>query len=70
MKGRTKNRTTVGPLKNKNNETVTSSKEMAEELNNYFTSVFTREPVGPVPKPTRTSHQTYWRTSVYSKRKF
>ena len=51
LKGRTKNRTTVGPLKNKNNETVTSSKEMAEELNNYFTSVFTREPVGPVPKP-------------------
>ena len=51
VKSKTKSRANVGPLK-VNGEVVSDNKKMAEILNDYFTSVFTKEPPGPVPKPT------------------
>ena len=44
LKRKTKSRTTVGPLKNSRGQTVADNKEMAELLNGYFKSVFSREP--------------------------
>ena len=44
LKRRTKTKTSVGPLKNANGETIADSKEMAGLLNTYFKSVFSREP--------------------------
>jgi len=44
LKRKTKSRTSVEPLKNPSGHTVADSKEMAELLNGYFKSVFSREP--------------------------
>ena len=49
MKKKTKSRSTIGPLKDKENRTITDDKEMAELLNKFFSSVFTREDVQNVP---------------------
>jgi len=49
VKRRTKSRQAVGPLKNVNGEPVTGDKEMATELNNFFSSVFSSEGDGEVP---------------------
>jgi hypothetical protein len=49
VKKRTKIRSTIGPLKDKENRTITDDKEMAELLNKFFSSVFTREDVQNVP---------------------
>jgi len=49
VKKKTKSRTTVGPLLDDNKKTLTDDKEMAEELNRFFSSVFTREGSGEVP---------------------
>ena len=51
VKSKTKTRVNVGPLK-VNGENVSDNKSMATLLNDYFVSVFTREPTGPVPTPT------------------
>jgi hypothetical protein len=50
MKSKLKNRTPIGPLKDGNGRTVNGNKEMAEMLNDYFSSVFTNEADGPVPE--------------------
>ena len=47
VKKKTKCRTTVGPLLDSNKNKVTSDKEMADLLNNYFSSVFS--PAGQQP---------------------
>jgi hypothetical protein len=67
VKKKSKNKSTIGPLKDKNHKVITEDVEMAEELNNYFSSVFTREGEGEVPKAAdRTSekltsaHITTW----------
>jgi hypothetical protein len=49
VKKRTKIRSTIGPLKDKESRTITDDKEMAELLNKFFSSVFTREDVQNVP---------------------
>jgi hypothetical protein len=43
IKKKTKSSETVGPLKTPTGEVITDDKEMAEELNNAFSKVFTRE---------------------------
>jgi hypothetical protein len=43
IKRKTKSRPGIGPLKNKKKETITDNQGMAELLNNFFGSVFTRE---------------------------
>ena len=49
LKSKTSNRESVGPLKASNNHLVTDEKEMAEMLNNFFGSVFTREDLTIIP---------------------
>jgi hypothetical protein len=49
VKKSSKIRSTIGPLKDKENRTITDDKEMAELLNKFFSSVFTREDVQNVP---------------------
>ena len=50
IKTRTRLKPKVGPLVTREGKMVTESIEMANELNNYFGSVFTRENVTQVPK--------------------
>ena len=49
VKGKTKSKVSIGPLKNGDNQTVADSAGMATLLNDYFSSVFTAEPEGEVP---------------------
>ena len=50
MKRKSKCRPEVGPLKDKDGKTVADAEQMAKILNNYFSSVFTREsPTEPPP---------------------
>ena len=41
----------VGPLEKKSGEMTTTDKETAEELNNFFRSVFVAEEEGDIPSP-------------------
>jgi Reverse transcriptase (RNA-dependent DNA polymerase)/Endonuclease-reverse transcriptase len=50
LKTKLKNRTPVGPLKDRNGRIVNKPKEMAELLNGYFSSVFSDEEAGAVPR--------------------
>jgi hypothetical protein len=49
VKSKTKSKTTVGPLVTKEKEIITDNKEMAEEQNKFFSSVFTQEDLTTVP---------------------
>ncbi len=50
IKTKTKSHSTIGPLLATNKRLITDNKEMAEELNKYFASVFTRESTGNIPE--------------------
>ena len=50
MKKRTCNKVGVGPLKNSSGQLVTDDEKMAEMLNEFFCSVFTREDCSRVPE--------------------
>jgi len=49
IKQRTKSKPGIGPLKNDKNEIVAEDQGMAELLNNFFSSVFTREDTEHIP---------------------
>jgi hypothetical protein len=49
VKSKTKSRTGIGPLKMENGSITSDSKEMAELLNKYFTSVFEKERLDNLP---------------------
>jgi hypothetical protein len=49
VKRRTKTRQSVGPIKTAQGNTVTGDKEMADELNSFFSSVFSNEDTANVP---------------------
>jgi hypothetical protein len=49
VKSKTKSRTPVGPLVTKEKKIVTENKEMAEILNQFFSSVFTKEDLSYIP---------------------
>jgi Reverse transcriptase (RNA-dependent DNA polymerase) len=51
VKQKTKSRPGVGPLKDTRGKIIQDNGEMAELLNRYFSSVFTREDVANVPDP-------------------
>jgi hypothetical protein len=51
IKSKTKSKTSVGLLYNKDRELITGYKEIADELNSFFSSVFTREDLQNVPDP-------------------
>ena len=55
VRTKTKSRPGVGPLKDKEGKMISGDKEMAEMLNAFFVSVFTREDTRniPVPRPER-----------------
>ena len=63
IKSKTKTRQNVGPLK-VNNKLVTENVEMAEALNEFFSSVFTKEDPGPLPHcpklPSETTLNDMW----------
>jgi hypothetical protein len=49
IKSKTKSRTGIGPLKDRNGMLLTEDKEMARELNGFFVEVFTKDDGTPVP---------------------
>jgi hypothetical protein len=51
MKSKTKSKTTVGPLLSADKQIITDEREIAEELNKFFSSMFTREDLQNVPEP-------------------
>ena len=53
IKSKTKARTGIGPLKTSDGKLITEDQEMATELNNFFTSVFSREDLLNMPAVTR-----------------
>ena len=42
-------KSSIGPLKDRNNKTISSDEEMANTLNEYFTSVYTEEDTSKLP---------------------
>ena len=50
VKSKTKSKSTIGPLMTKEKKLLTDEKEMAEELNSFFSSVFTREDLSNIPE--------------------
>jgi len=66
VKKKTKARSGIGPLKQEG-RVVSDNTEMAEVLNDFFSSVFTREDTGRIPDPepmqTRSRMSTIWITS-------
>lgn len=50
VKSKTKSRTTIGPIMTKDKRLLTDEKEMAEELNQFFSSVFTQEDLSNIPE--------------------
>ena len=51
VKKKTRTRAGIGPITKENGEMAIEEKEVAEELNKYFSSVFTREDTANVPAP-------------------
>jgi hypothetical protein len=49
IKSKSNCRSTIGPLKNINGQLVTEDNDMANMLNMFFTSVFTREDTSNIP---------------------
>jgi len=73
IKRRTKTRTPVGPLKTEEGVAVTDPLEMAEMINEFFVSVFTREEANDVPEPKKRpvprKMRRMWITSAKVKKK-
>ena len=53
VRSKQKRKDTVGPLKNMQDEVISNDVEIAELLNNYFGSVFTKEDLENIPEPMR-----------------
>ena len=51
IKRKTKARSTIGPLRNAEGGKVDKDKDIAEVLNIFFASTFTREQMDGVPEP-------------------
>ena len=73
IKKKSTTRSTIGPLINEQGDTVVEEEEIAEELNSYFASVFTREDLADIPEPTpmnsRTKLRGTWISTEKVKRK-
>ncbi len=50
VKSNPKSKTSIGPLVTKDKNILTGAKEMAEELNNFFATVFTQEDLLSIPE--------------------
>jgi len=64
VKRKSKSRLTIGPLKSKNQKVLTEDVEMAEELNNFFSSVFTREGDSVVPEATERTNERLFTANI------
>ena len=53
VRSKQKVRDKVGPLKNSAGNVISDGFQMAEELNEYLSSVFTKEDIGSLPLPAR-----------------
>jgi len=51
VRSQSKSKVKVGPLIGESGSTVNDNKEMAEVLNNYFSSVYTQEDASSIPEP-------------------
>ena len=73
IRKKTKCRANIGPLVNNAGATISGEEEMAEELNKYFSEVFTREDVDNVPDlemlRTRSNLSRSWITSEKVRKK-
>ena len=75
VKKKTTTKAAVGPLISEQGEVIRDEEEMAEELNKYFSSVFTREEPDQVPvpepaaRPTRSKLKGVWITTEKVRRK-
>ncbi len=50
IKSKTKSKTAIGPLITREKKMLTDDKDMAEELNTFFASVFTKEDLQMIPE--------------------
>jgi hypothetical protein len=57
IKQRTRSRDTVGPLLREDGSTITEDREIAEELNRYFASIFTKEDRTNMPRKHRETEE-------------
>ena len=65
VKGKTKSRQTVGPLKKEDGKTTESYKETAEELNKFFASVYSKKnSIQPPPERREPAEQQMGRVRV------
>lgn len=64
IKSKTKSRSAIGPLVDENGRTLVENKEMAEALNRYFKSVFTREDTSDIPVPRREGCESMPETKI------
>jgi hypothetical protein len=62
IKSKKKSRNTIGPLKTEDGKLLTQSVEMAEELNRFFSSVFTKEAPDNISVPRREEMKTDMRS--------
>ena len=69
IKKKSTTRSTIGPLINEQGDTVVEEEEIAEELNSYFASVFTREDLADIPEPTPMNSRTKLRGTWISTKK-
>ena len=78
IRSKQKVRDKVGPLKNSAGNVISDGFQMAEDLNEYFSSVFTKEDIRSLPLPARNfegdeSHnlgQLFVTLEMISKKKF
>ncbi len=58
VKKKTKSRTAIGPLLDSEKKSITGEKEMADLLNGFFSSVFTREDLTSIPTATQRGEES------------
>jgi len=68
LKQKTRNRVTVGPLLDENGSMVEDDGKMAEILNQYFSTVFTREETTNIPRSRRRPVRHPWTDIPFIKR--
>ncbi len=50
MKSKTQSKTTIGPLITNERQLLTGGKDMSDELNTFYASVFTKKDTAIIPK--------------------
>jgi hypothetical protein len=67
VKKKTKSRTAIGPLLDSEKKSITGEKEMADLLNGFFSSVFTREDLTSIPTATKRGEETFEKVEITAK---